>query len=231
MYKLNLLSVLLIFPVSLFAASPQSNPQVYELKGGKKGQIVMLSNWAKGNQFSAFEAPSTHFTKGQQVWIWCAGRSTSNKIKGISQNANRDFQFTEILLESSSCQKTPQLMSNFDYPPQKWRKAAAAPSDIQRIQVKLKSKKKLQVTKIETEGNRIFFLVFDPEIKSTYDAGGYRLLDGKLTQISTFDGGTPLDPLIDLDGDGVPEFFFPSSDGQDAWIYQMYPKFEKLSDL
>jgi len=218
---------LTIMPELLLAAGPQGHAQIYDLQGNRKGQVVMLSNWPDGRRLAIYEeSPASarrYFSRARPVWIWCDGKSNRNRVKKIDLDGSG---WTTIdLAVTPACNSKPLLMSNYQFPKQRWSAAEGSETDVRAIRKKLKTEEKLRVTKITSEQKGTFYLVFDPRISSSYDSGGYRFLDGHLNQISIFEGA-PLSPLVDLNNDSVPEFFFPSSDGLDAWIYQMFPKLD-----
>ncbi len=185
----------------------------------------MLSNWSKQRAFAAFAAGNEpHFTEQQRVWVWCGGESSVNKIDKIITGPVA----TEITLASKpKCTSKPQLMSNYDFPKKTWKEEKLSEEILLKIKSKLKVSGELTGTKIVTEKKGTVFLVFDQKIKSIYDAGGFLLLNDQYEQVSKFEGGG-LIPLIDLNADSVPEFFVPSSDGTDAWLYEMYPKHNEV---
>jgi hypothetical protein len=117
-------------------------------------------------------------------------------------------------------------MSNDEFPTQRWHATDASRQEVAAIRAKLAPGPALKVTKITSDRKGIFFLVFDPSIPAIYDSGGHRLMDERLNQVSVVEQA-PLVPLIDLDGDGVPEFFVPSSDGMDAWLYRLFPQVDR----
>ncbi|MDH3511202.1 MAG: hypothetical protein OER85_10160 [Gammaproteobacteria bacterium] len=213
---------------SAWAAGPQSHAQLYDLKGNQDGQVVMLSNWTEGQRFSTYEespdAARKYFPEGSKVWIWCDGKSSVNQVKKIDTSGYGGWT-TVDLAKKPVCGSTPLLMSNHVFPKQRWSTSNAPEKDVQAIQKKVTIEKGLQVTAINSEEKGSFYLVFDPTISSVYEMGGYRLLNGSMDQISVFEG-SPLPPLIDLNNDTFPEFFFPSSDGLDAWIYELFPKLD-----
>ncbi len=227
MVKKVLIIAVGLIPTLVEAVPPPSDPQIYELKGNHKNQVVMLSNWSVGKTFSAYQDydQSTHkfFSENQPVWIWCQGKTVANTIEKIhTYTAGATTMTSVILADDPSCNENPLLMSNYEFPKQKWRAREVTPKELQNIQSKLASEANLKVTKLEIEELGVLFLIFDAQMPTIYNTGGYRLLDDQLNQISMFESA-PLTPLIDLDNDGVPEFFFPSSDGMDSWLYKLFP--------
>ena len=226
MFRKAVLLLFSITPAVLEAAAPPGDPQIYSLSGTNKNQVVMLSNWPGGKVFSDYEdygkLTGDFFSRGQAVWVWCDGKSSRNRIEHI-QSTEGEMATTSITLESNpACQVKPLLLSNHAIPTQRWSASQASQNEVEAIKSRLSSKAGLEVTKITTGKKDILFLVFDQSIPAVYDTGGCRLLDHKLNQISMIDSA-PLTPLIDLNGDDVPEFFCPSSDGMDAWLYQLFP--------
>lgn len=212
-------------PAYVLAVGPQSHAQLYELAGGESGQVVMLSNHVEEHRFATYEeSPDSarkHFLDGARVWISCEGRQSTNRISKIGSGG--DFGWTTIDLEEKpDCASKPLLMSNHEFPRQRWMAEAPADEESRAIAEKIRDSDRTKISKIVNSNKEVFYLVFDPAIPSIYDLGGYRFLDRALNQIAVFEGG-PLTPLIDLNGDEVPEFFFPSSDGLDAWLHQLFP--------
>ena len=224
----KVLIVSLSLTSALVEAAPlPRDPQVYELKGNHENQVVMLSNWSVGKTFSEYQdyrqLTYKFFSENQPVWIWCQGKTVANTIEKIHTYAAGATTMTSIILaDDPGCNENPLLMSNYEFPKQRWQAREVTPKELENIRSKLPSEGNLKVTKIEIEELGVLFLIFDPQIPTIYDTGGYRLLDEQLNQISMFENA-PLTPLIDLDNDGVPEFFFPSSDGMDAWLYKLFP--------
>jgi hypothetical protein len=226
--ELVLISVLVI-PAFIEAAGPQATPQIYSL-AGKKNQMVMLSNWPEGKVFSRYEdhrgSTLQFFKPGQDVWIWCGKAASTNRIESI-QTSTAGIGITTVTLEHDpGCRERPSLMSNDEFPKQRWRAGDASQEEVAAIREKLASRQALKVTRITSEQRGTFFLVFDPGIPAIYESGGHRLMDERLNQVSVVEQA-PLTPLIDLDGDSVPEFFVPSSDGMDAWLYRLFPKIDR----
>jgi hypothetical protein len=220
-------------PTYVLAAGPQSRAQLYELLGGESDQVVMLSNWVEGYRFSTYEeSPDSareHFSDDARVWISCEGKPSTNQISKIDTSG--DLGWTTIdLREKPDCASGPALMSNHEFPKPKWSAEAPSDEESRAIAERTRASERAKVTKIVNSKKEVFYLVFDPTISSIYELGGYRFLDRALKQISVFEGA-PLIPLIDLDGDEVPEFFFPSSDGLDAWLYQLFPRLNTESSL
>ena len=217
-----------LLPGLILAASIQSHAQLYDFQGNQKEQVVMLSNWSDGQRFSSYnQSPDkarTYFPEGSKVWIWCDGKSSMNQIKKIDTNGNSEWT-TINLAEKPVCNSPPLLMSNYTFPRQRWVISKTSDKELIAIQKQLEIEKEFKVTKIISDEKGLFYLVFDPTIPSIYEMGGYRLLDGNLNQISVFEGA-PLSPFIDLNNDTVPEFFFPSSDGADAWLYRLFPNLD-----
>ena len=226
--NLVLISVLAI-PAFIEAAGPQATPQIYSL-AARKNQVVMLSSWPEGRVFSRYEDPrkSTRqfFKPGQEVWIRCGNAASTNRIESI-RTSNTGIELTTVTLERDpACKEKPWLMSNDEFPRQRWRAADASQQEAAAIRAKLAPRPALKVTTITSDLKGTFFLVFDPGIPAIYDSGGHRLMDERLNQVSVVEQA-PLVPLIDLDGDGVPEFFVPSSDGMDAWLYRLFPQVDR----
>lgn len=222
----KLLLAMSLVPTFVEAASPPGDPQIYPLAGGHKGQVVMLSNWPEGKVFSEYEdhrkSTGDYFQPGQPVWVWCGGAATRNKVATI-HTSRGGMEITTLTLERDpGCTAKPWLLSNHEFPKQQWRAAAASTTDIEAIRARLVGKADLAITRITTDQKRVLFLVLDPGIPAIHATGGYRLLDDRLNEIATLEQA-PLTPLIDLDGDGVPEFFIPSSDGMGAWLYRLFP--------
>jgi hypothetical protein len=225
---LVLISVLVI-PVFIEVAGPPATPQIYSL-AGTKDQVVMLSNWPEGKVFSRYEdyrkSTPQFFKPGQDVWIRCGEAASTNRIESI-QTSKAGIEITTVTLEHDPrCKEKPSLMSNYEFPKQRWRAGDASQEEVAAIRAKVAPRQTLKVTKITSDQKGAFFLVFDPGIPAIYDSGGYRLMDERLNQVSVVDQA-PLMPLIDLDGDSVPEFFVPSSDGMDAWLYRLFPKIDR----
>jgi hypothetical protein len=212
------------------AASPPGDPQIYRLAGAKTGQVVMLSNWPEGKVFSEYEDyrkdTGKFFSPDQKVWVMCQGRFEENQIKSIEKLATGMELTTLKLKNTPNCQSKPILMSNHEFPEQDWNLSQPSPTESQAIQRKLRNLPNIKVQKITTASKGAFFLVFDPSIPSIYDMGGHRLMDKDLKEIAYVEAG-PLTPLIDLDSDGVPEFFVPDSDGMGASLCRLYPKVER----
>ena len=226
MFRKAVLLLFSIIPAMVEAVGPPGDPQIYSLSGTNENQVVMLSNWPEGKVFSDYvdyrKLTGDFFSQGQAVWVWCDGTTSQNRIETI-QSTEGEMATTSIALERNpACQVKPLLLSNHAIPTQRWSASQASQSEVEAIKKKLSSKVGLKVTKIATGKKEILFLVFDPSIPAIYDTGGCRLLDHKLDQISIIDSA-PLTPLIDLNGDDVPEFFYPASDGMDAWLYQLFP--------
>ena len=225
--------IVYFFPLLLFVDAQmttgvpyQSKPQVYDLVTEHQDQIVMLSNWAQGNRFTEYtgygKSTPKYFSPNQTVWILCAGKSTINKIKKIERY---ETGLTIIELSKPICKSNPVLLSNYNFPQKSWQEIKPSAQEIKQIKSLLKLKNGIEISKIKTQDFGSFFLVFHPKMKSIYNTGGYYLLDEQLNQVYKFQGAL-LTPLIDLNNDGMPEFFSPSSDDLDAWIYQLYPKFD-----
>jgi hypothetical protein len=220
-------------PAYVFAAGPQSHAQLYDLLGGENGQVVMLSNSVEGHRFSTYEeSPSSarkYFPDDARVWISCEGKQSTNQISKIDTSGKLGWT-TIDLREKPDCASKPLLMSNHEFPKQSWMTESPSDEESRAIAEKIRGSERAKVTKIVNSKGEVFYLVFDPTISSIYDMGGYRFLDRVLNQISMFEGA-PLMPLIDLNGDEVPEFFFPSSDGLDAWLHQLFPRLNTENSL
>lgn len=234
MIKKLLILTLCMVPAIVQAAGPQGNPQIYALSGKHSNQVVMLTSWSEGGKFSDFEdyknITSHFFADGQRVWTWCDGTSHPNSIEKIERTTGAMEITTVKLKETTNCNEKPHLMSNYEFPIQTWSARETSEKDVQAIRQKLASTAKLKVTTITSQTKGVFYLVFDPGIQAVYDIGGYRLLDARYNQISTL-AGAPLVPFIDLDNDGVPEFFMPSSDGLDSGLYRMFPRVETEMEI
>jgi len=219
-----------LVPAAVAAAGIQSDPQIYSLRGGHPGQIVMLSGWSKGKRFAEYEDSRNltprFFSMNQAVWTWCEGKSTPNRIERIDSRVVMGQVTTIVLAEKTTCDDKAQLISNHDFPRQRWAAADATEQEVERIQTKLRSAHRLRVTRVVSEVRGVLYLVSDPSIETIHDTGGSRLLDAALNQISMIDSA-PLSPLIDLDDDGVPEFYMPSSDGMEAWLVRMFPELNR----
>ena len=226
--SLVLISVLVI-SAFIEASGPPGTPQIYSL-AGRKNQVVMLSNWPEGKVFSEYEdhrqATLQFFKPGQDVWISCGKVASANRIENIQTSKAGVGITTVTLARDPGCKEKPWLMSNDEFPTQRWHATDASQQEVAAIRAKLAPRPALKVTKITSDRKGIFFLVFDPSIPAIYDSGGHRLMDERLNQVSVVEQA-PLVPLIDLDGDGVPEFFVPSSDGMDAWLYRLFPQVDR----
>jgi hypothetical protein len=232
------ISVLLLcmVPATVHAVGHQGSPQIYALSGKHPDQVVMLSGWSEGKKFAEFyddvKIAPRYFSKGRRVWTWCDGKSYPNTIENIETT-----EFKEItavyLQETTNCNDKPHLMSNYEFPKQTWSVKDASEKDIQAIRQKLASAAKIKAVKIASQTKGALYLLFDPEIHSededSYD-GGYRLLDSRFNQISTMNVDA-LIPLIDLDNDGVPEFFWRSNDGLESFLWRMYPKMDDMHEI
>jgi hypothetical protein len=230
MFKKMALQLAGLLCVAAHAAGPQGDPQIYSLASPNKDQVVMLSNWPDGKTVAVFndynKLSGKFFKPGQTVWVSCGGRISRNQIADI-RNSHDEIATTNFILETDPrCKRTPLLLSNHPFPKSEWTATQPSQKELAAIRGKFSIGSEVEVTKIVTSRKGVFFSVFDPTIPAIYDVGGHRLLDGKLNQISMVEQA-PLTPLIDLDGDSVPEFFFPSSDGFDAWLYRLYPQVDR----
>jgi hypothetical protein len=230
--KLLILSLGMV-PAIVQAVGYQGSPQIYALSGKHPDQVVMLTSWSEGKRFAEFEddekIASHFFAKGQRVWTWCDGKSHPNSIENIETKTGGLDITTVYLRETTNCNGKTSLMSNYEFPKQTWNAHETSAKDAQAIRQKLASTAKLKITTITSQTKGTFYLVFEPGIQAENetedDTGGYRLLDARFNQISTWDGDDIV-PLIDLDNDGVPEFFMPSSDGMESFLIRMFPRID-----
>jgi hypothetical protein len=217
-------------PAFGWALTPPGDPQIYDVLGNHKGQFLMLSNWTERKRFAEYQdyrkLTGKYFSENQRVWIWCKGKSKPNLIKRITHQELDAMGMTAVdLAVDPGCSEKPLLISNYEFPVQRWSTRKIVDKEREALRMKLNAKSAPKTIKIVSEKQGTFYLVHDPQIAAVYNTGGYRLYDSRLNEISKF-AGAPLTPLIDLDGDTVPEFFFPSSDGFGAWLVRMFPRLD-----
>jgi hypothetical protein len=182
-----------------------------------------------GREFATFEdyddVTPKFFHEHQSVWVRCDNDAPNiNKIESISEQTQGSMSLKTIVLRDALSCNGASLLSNHPLQEQRWKSRKPDPSELLAIQKQLNFRETPKAVTILSETQGTLFLVYDDKIQAVYNTVGYRLLDAKFNEISATNAGVDLIPLIDLDDDGVPEFFARSTDSVDAYMIKLFPK-------
>ena len=115
-----------------------------------------------------------------------------------------------------------QLLSRAPIPPQRWRCIRLQPAEIDELRMAFDATddRWTGYTRIDVAGGPVLYHVGTM-------AGGCRTVffervQGRLERGREFTDCN-LEPFVDLDGDGIPEFLAPYSDSADAELKQLFP--------
>lgn len=194
------------------------------------------------------------FTPLQVVWLRCfksmttgeadAGKkpSVSNiktKIKrvlveregkiesGFAQMEGYHYTFRYELDTPSNCSR-PSLISDIQLPEPTWTIQKPSSKDRTLIAQTKELKGYAIAMKIQTRDHGALFLVQTKDPHPIYeDEKLVKLVGWQNKKFVTYgeQGGLGVvQPVVDLDGDGVPEFHYHSSDSMDSWLCSFFPK-------
>lgn len=116
---------------------------------------------------------------------------------------------------------TYQLLSREAIPAQRWRCIRLEPAEISELRLAFKAgdDRWTGYTKIEAGDRTLYQAATMMESCRTVF---FERVDGRFAAMREFDDCN-LEPFVDLDGDGMPEFVAPFSDSADASLKQLFP--------